>query len=90
MALDFVWDAANLAHVAEHNLTAAEVEYALEHATLDAGYQDWHDEERFAEVGATQHGRRPIVITTWRGVQTRVVAADDAPKLLAEEYSSKR
>ena len=84
--LDFDWDPENLAHLARHGVTAAEVEYVLEQPTLDLEYQDWHEEERFAEVGATAAGRVLLVITTWRGLKTRVITAFDAPAAAANEF----
>jgi uncharacterized protein len=70
--LEFDWDDDNLKHIAEHDVTAAEAEYVLENPTLDIEYQDWHEEERFAEVGAPALGRVLVVITTWRELQIRV------------------
>jgi uncharacterized protein len=85
--LEFDWDEDNLAHIAEHNVIAAEVEQALDGVTFDIEYQDWHeDEERFAEVGATAQGRVLMIITTWRGLRIRVVTAYDATNDVAEKY----
>lgn len=84
--IEFEWDEENIRHIAEHNVTQDEVEFALNAFTLDLGYQDWHEEERFAEVGVTAHGRYLIVVTTWRGTRLRVVTAFNAPKELIEEY----
>jgi uncharacterized DUF497 family protein len=84
--LEFDWDDDNLGHIAEHDVTAAEAEHVLENPTLDVEYQDWHEEERFAEVGITALGRVLVVVTTWRELQIRVVTAYDAPADVAEEY----
>jgi uncharacterized DUF497 family protein len=88
--LEFDWDVDNLSHIAYHGVTAAEAEFVLQHPTLDVEYQDWHDEERFAEAGATAMGRVLLVITTWRGLQIRVVTAFDAPAEVAQEYLGTR
>jgi uncharacterized DUF497 family protein len=48
--LEFDWDEGNIEHIALHGVVPAEVEYVLEHPTLDRGYQDEHDEERYAEI----------------------------------------
>ncbi len=85
-SIEFEWDQANLGHIAKHGVTRDEVEFALNGSTLDVEFQDWHEEERFAEVGATAQGRYLIVVTTWRGMRLRVVTAFDAPKELVEEY----
>ena len=84
--LEFDWDEENLRHIAQHNVTADEAEYALEHPTLDIEYQDWHEEERFAEAGVTALGRVLVVIATWRDLRIRVVTAFDAPKHVVKEY----
>ena len=84
--LKFEWDESNIGHIALHGVSPAEAEYVLLHATIDVEYQDWHDEERYAEVGATAEGRILLVWTTWRGDRIRVVTAFDAPKADAEEY----
>lgn len=84
--LEFDWDVENLQHIARHNVTAEEVEFVLQNPTLDFGLQDWHEEERFSEAGATANGRILIVVTCWRGVKIRVVTAFDAPAPVGEEY----
>ena len=88
--LTFDWDTDNIGHIARHDVTVAEVEYVLEHPTLDYGYQAWHEEERFAEVGSTAQGRVLMVITTWRGLDIRVVTAFDADRESREEYLRRR
>jgi uncharacterized DUF497 family protein len=78
--LNFEWDQENREHIALHGLGVEDVEFALQHRTLDLGLQDWHEEERFAEVGITAAGRVIEVVTTWRGSKVRVVTAYDATK----------
>jgi uncharacterized DUF497 family protein len=58
--------------------------------THEVGYQDWHTEERFAEVGITATGRFLLILTTWRDGATRVVTAYDAPRKSIEEYLKNR
>ena len=84
--LEFDWDEENLRHIERHAVTSPEVEHVLTHRTLDLGFQDWHDEERYAEVGATALGRILAVVTTWRGSRIRVVTAYDASNAEAEKY----
>ena len=89
--LEFDRDDENLRHIARHNVTASEAEYVLQNPpTLDLAYQDWHEEERFVEVGATADGRVLVVVTTWRGIKTRVVTAFDADGFVADEYRRQR
>ena len=85
--LEFDWDEENLQHIARHGVTATEVEYVLEHLTVDLGFQDWHEsEEGFSDAGATISGRILVVVTTERGFKTRVVTAYDAPSDVREKY----
>lgn len=84
--IHFDWDAENLAHIARHGVTAAEVEYVLTHPTVDLGFQDWHNEERFSEAGPTPMGRLLLVVTTMRGYKTRVVTAYEAPAFAIKAY----
>lgn len=84
--LIFDWDSGNIEHIALHGVTTLDAEYALQHATLDIGYQDWHGEERFTEIGATASGRILILVTTWRGDRIRVVTAYDASRSEAYDY----
>ncbi len=84
--LEFDWDTENLQHIARHNVTAEEAESVLQGLTLDFGLQDWHQEERFSEAGATANGRILIVVTCLRDTKIRVVTASDAPKSVSEEY----
>ncbi len=89
--LEFEWDEGNLNHIAEHRVTAVEVEYVLLHPTLPIEYQDWIEgEERYAEAGATRHGRILQVISTVRGHKIRVVTAWDADKDVVREYLESR
>lgn len=88
--IDFDWDDDNLTHIAEHHVSRAEAEFALNGFTLELGQQDWHEEERFEEAGITQHGRILLVITTWRGMRLRVVTAYDAPRHVVKEYLESR
>jgi uncharacterized DUF497 family protein len=84
--IEFDWDRANIQHIAKHDITVEEAEFVLNGVTLDVDFQDWFDEERFAEVGVTAQGRYLLVVTTWRGPRLRVVTAYDAPMELVEEY----
>jgi uncharacterized DUF497 family protein len=51
--IEFEWDQDNVRHIAEHNVIPEEVAFVLDGFTLDVEYQDWHGEERFAEIGVT-------------------------------------
>jgi uncharacterized DUF497 family protein len=89
--IEFDWDAENILHIALHNVTPDEVEYILTHPTVDFGYQEGYNEDRFAEAGATATGRILEIITTPRGLKTRVVTAYDAdPGVVKAYYLSRR
>ena len=88
--IEFDWDRANIQHIVKHDVTVEEAECVLNGVTLDVDFQDWFDEERFAEVGVTARGRYLVVVTTWRGDRLRVVTAFDAPTELVEEYHKGR
>jgi uncharacterized DUF497 family protein len=88
--IHFDWDAENLAHIARHGVTAAEVEYVLTHPTVDRGYQEGYHEDRFAEAGCTAQGRILEIITTPRGSKTRVVTAYDADPSVVKAYYQMR
>jgi uncharacterized DUF497 family protein len=83
--LEFDWDEENLQHIARHGVSAAEAEYVMRRLTVDLGFQDWHDEDRFSDAGATASGRILVVVTTPRGYKTRVVTAYDAPRDVRDE-----
>ena len=89
--MEFDWDEGNLTHIAEHGVSAEEVEYALERPTLELERQDWNEhEEYFQEAGMTGSGRILVVFTTWRGPKLRVVTAYDAPAHVVKEFFESR
>ena len=86
----FDWDDANLQHIALHAVRREEVEFALSGRTVDLARQDWHEEEeRYVEVGVTASGRMLEIVTTFRGLELRVVTAYDAPPGAIKEYYRK-
>ncbi len=72
-------DDANLDHITEHDVEPEEAEEAVldpKRAARTAYTVD--DERRYALVGATKDGQRPIIVVTrWEGA-TPVVSARDA------------
>lgn len=88
-ALGFEWDAANLDHIAKHNVTREEAEQVVLGNPLDTELQmaDGSDgEERLLQLGETAKGRILQLLTTWRGGRARVISAWDAPKQLKSYY----
>ena len=85
----FEWDAANLGHIAEHDVTPAEAEEVILGDPLDTDLQmteDTKDEERLLQLGETARGRILQLLTTWRDGKVRVISAWDAPKQLKLYY----
>jgi len=88
-SLEFEWDAANLAHVARHDVTQEDAEQALRGDALDIEMQivDGNGgEERLLQLGQTAKGRILQLLTTWRGGKVRVISAWDAPRHLKTYY----
>ncbi len=88
--VEFDWDAENIHHIALHDVSVEEVEGVLNGYTVELEVQDWHEEERFSEIGITPEGRYLVVLTTLRGRLTRVVTAFDAPDHLIRAYLKQR
>jgi uncharacterized DUF497 family protein len=87
--LVFDWDAANLDHIAMHDVTQEEVEQAILGDPLDIEMQieeDGSGEERLQHIGETAKGRILQLMTTWRDGKVRVISAWDAPKQLKLYY----
>ena len=84
----FDWDEANIAHIAKHGVLADEAEEVVSNNPLDIGKQTREGEERLMQIGATLSGRVLVVITTLRGVKTRVVTAYPATPAYRAFYSA--
>jgi len=85
----FDWDEANLAHIAQHNITQEEAEQVLLGFPLDMELQiadESNGEERLLQIGETASGRILQLVTTWRDGKVRVISAWDAPKQLKLFY----
>lgn len=88
-ALVFDWDAANLDHIAKHEITQEDAEQAILGDPLDIEMQivdGGNGEERLLQIGETAKGRILQLLTTWRGGRVRVISAWDAPKQLRTYY----
>jgi len=87
--LGFDWDAANLDHIARHDVTREEAEQVILGDPLDVEMQIAEDnsgEERLQHLGETATGRILQLMTTWRDGKVRVISAWDAPKALKSYY----
>lgn len=84
--MTFDWDKGNLEHIAEHGITRAEAEEAVDNDPLDLEVQMAAGEERILQVGPTRAGRMLMVATTWREEKLRVVTAFPASPGFREHY----
>jgi len=85
----FDWDAANLGHIAKHDVTPEEAEQVILGNPLDMEMQvaeGSNKEERFLQLGKTAKGRILQLLTTWRDGRLRVISVWDAPKELKLYY----
>ena len=73
--VDFDWDDANIAHIAEHDVTPEEPEETMLGEPLDVGFDVVNGEERWSYLGETNGGRILRVVITMRGKQIRVLTA---------------
>ncbi|HEV2711065.1 MAG TPA: BrnT family toxin [Edaphobacter sp.] len=71
--MGFIWDKGNLAHIAEHGVTAAEAEEVVDNDPLELEVQLVDGEERILQVGSTGTRRVLMAVTTWRKDDLRVV-----------------
>jgi uncharacterized DUF497 family protein len=82
----FEWDAANIAHIAEHDVLPLEEEGVLTNNPLDLSCEFRNQEQRIPQVGETSSGRILFVISTVRNELTRVVTAYPANRSLRAIY----
>jgi uncharacterized protein len=86
----FVWDAANIAHIARHKISQKEAEQVIQNDPLDLERQICNGEERFVHLGETLAGRVLFVIVTERGDELRVVTAFPADKKSRKFYFAEK
>ena len=82
----FDWDDANIAHLAEHDVTPAEAEQVIVNHPLDVSYEDRKGEVRFRQIGETFSGRILEIISTERKGLTRVITGYEPSRLLRAAY----
>ncbi len=82
----FDWDEANIAHIAEHDVTPHEAEEAYDSNPLYLDYSIEEGELRHREIGETLAGRILVVVSTMRGDLTRVVTTYPPGRSLRVTY----
>ncbi len=88
--LVFEWDAANIAHIARHDVTPEEVEQVFANDPIDLAAEVVDGEERHSSVGHTNRLRVLVVAWTMRGDAIRAITAFDASQRLAKRYLAER
>jgi hypothetical protein len=83
---DFDWDAANLRHLARHQITRGEFEQAMTHDPILVDFRDESGEERWYALGATDRLRVLFLVFTYRGERIRPITGWDAGKKMREAY----
>jgi len=84
---NFDWDDANIAHVAEHEVTPEEAEQVLLGNPLELSFEAGPGgEDRWAFLGETDETRILQVAITMRGEKIRVVTAFEPAKRLRKLY----
>jgi len=78
--MPFLWDEANISHIARHNVSPEEAEQVIQNDPLDLAVQVINGERRNPQVGETNKGRILVVISTQHEDDERVVTAWDATK----------
>ncbi len=84
----FDWDAANIEHIAEHNLEPEEVEEAFYNKHIFTPTYNTVHEKREGIIGKTDGDRIIFVVFTRRQNKIRVVTALDANKSQRKRYKN--
>jgi uncharacterized DUF497 family protein len=84
--LEFDWDRANIAHIAQHKVKPEETEQALKNDPVDLEYPFVEGEHRWTVIGHTNTLRILTVVWTLRGEATRVVTARESGKVARMAY----
>jgi uncharacterized DUF497 family protein len=62
----FIWDLANVGHLAKHDVSPEEAEQVIRNAPLDLERQLRNSEERAVHLGESNAGRILVVVITVR------------------------
>ena len=86
----FDWDAANIAHIAEHEASPEEAEQTMLGEPLDVGFDVVNGEERWSYLGETNEGLILRVFITMRGERIRVLTAFEPSRYQKRIYLERR
>jgi uncharacterized DUF497 family protein len=90
MRSDFDWDADNLTHLAEHEVSPDEFEQVVENDPIDLDYQVVDSEDRMMQVGTTNAGRILTILSTVRNSRIRPITAFPSSKRQIQAYFKHR
>ena len=76
--MDFIWDSANINHIAKHNVIPEEVEEAFDNGIFEVTQQFRNGEHRTVHLGESSSGRVWFIIATRRADAFRIVMSRDA------------
>ncbi len=86
----FIWDAANIDHIAEHGISTEEAEQVIDNDPLHIERQFRNGEPRVLHLGETLAGRILYVVVTQRGEDLRVVTGFPADRQSRQFYSEQK
>jgi uncharacterized protein len=84
--LKFHWDAANVRHLAEHEVTPEEAEETVLGDPMEFDFEVLNGEERWSYVGETADSRILRVVFTMRADKIRVITAFEPSALQRRIY----
>jgi uncharacterized DUF497 family protein len=90
MRSDFDWDADNLTHLAEHEVSPEEFEQVLENYPVDLDYQAVDGEDRILQIGTTNAARILTILSTVREGRIRPITAFPSSKRQIQAYFKHR
>jgi len=82
----FDWDAENILHIAEHDVTPAEAEQVIDSNPVYLDYSIQSGEVRHREIGETAAGRILLAISIIRNDRIRVITAYSPSRSLRTMY----
>lgn len=83
---EFDWDAANVRHLADHDITRREFEQAMLNDPVVVELNDEAGEDRWYALGATDRLRILFLVFTYRDERIRAITGWDANKRLRDLY----
>ena len=86
--MQFVWDSANVEHIARHGVTPDEAEQVIKNDPFDMAAGHRNGEPRTVHLGETDASRVLVVVITERDGMYRVVTARPADRKERAFYSN--